>query len=82
MQGGNMSHVDLATIAGYTAYWYPDNHDVHIELTLIDGERKSLGKVEYAEATALLTMLAKDGKKSTSYMDGKYIQVSESYKFR
>ena len=73
---------DLSTVIGYTSLWHSDSNDVSIELALISGERKRLGKMNPDQANAMLTMLGKNSKKSVSYKDGKDLQVSEFYQFK
>lgn len=73
---------DLSTVVGYTSLWHSNSNDVSIELALLGGERKKLGKMDFEQANTLLGMLTKNGKKSVSYKDNEYLQVSEFYQFR
>ena len=73
---------DLKTVVGYTAIWFPETDEVQIELNFLNSSRKSLGKMDSNKAAPLLNLLSKNGKKSISYMEDQYMQVSEYYKFR
>ncbi|TLS68966.1 hypothetical protein FE236_09855 [Mariprofundus erugo] len=77
-----MSSEELATVMGYSAKWYQDTGDVLVELSLLNGKRKSLGRMDAGQAAVLLAMLGRNGKKLVTYKDDQYMQVSEYYKFR
>lgn len=77
-----MNTKDLATVVGYTSLWHSKTNNVSIELALLGGGRKQLGTMDYEQANTIIGMLTKNGKKSVSYKDNEYLQVSEFYQFK
>jgi len=77
-----MNIKDLATVVGYTSLWHSESNDVSIELALLGGGRKTLGRMGCEQANMIIGMLTKNGKKSVSYKDNEYLQVSEFYQFK
>jgi len=82
ISGGDMNTNDLATVVGYTSLWHSESNSVSIELALLGGGRKPLGTMNCEQANMIISMLTKNGKKSVSYKDNEYLQVSEFYQFK